>query len=163
MGAMVAFELARRWSADGGAPPQRLFVSGLPAPQWFDTTTLRDALAEDRLLEHLAKWGAVAPAARDQDVLAMGMSAMQSDLRALASWSYREAAPLSCSITALRGTTDPLTPLEPTQAWRQHTQAEFRLVTFPGDHFYFQAERARLLRVFADDLLPTHEQVSLGA
>jgi medium-chain acyl-[acyl-carrier-protein] hydrolase len=166
MGAMVAFELARRWSADGGTPPQRLFVSGLPAPQWFDTTTLREALAEDRLLDHLAKWGAVAPAARDQDVLALGMPAMQADLRALASWSYREAAPLPCPITALRGTTDALTPLEPMQAWRQHTQSEFRLATFPGDHFYFQVERARLLRVLADDLLSTHalvEQVSQRA
>jgi surfactin synthase thioesterase subunit/acyl carrier protein len=153
MGAMVAFELARRWSQDGGRAPSRLFVSGLPAPQWFSTESLRDAVAQNRLMDHLEKWGAVAPNARDGELLALGMPALRADLTALASWSYRAAAPLSCPITALRATDDSLTPQARTEAWRDQTRGSFRSVTFPGDHFYLLSERARLLRVIVDDLL----------
>jgi medium-chain acyl-[acyl-carrier-protein] hydrolase len=157
MGALLSFELARRWSADGGRPPAHLFASGLPAPQWFGTESLRLALAEDRLMQHLLSWALVAPSAAGDEHLA-GMPQLRADLLALASWRYREGPRLGCSITALCGEDDILTPLARTQAWQEQTAAGFRLVRFPGGHFYFERERAPLFRVIADALveLPSH-------
>jgi surfactin synthase thioesterase subunit/acyl carrier protein len=152
MGALLAFELTRRWCQDGKARPRHLFVSGLPAPQWFTSQTLREAIAAGRQLEHLERWGLVSKSGRNRELLEMGMPALRADLAALATWSYQPGAPLACPISALRGSDDALTPLDRTEDWRRQTANSFRLVTFPGDHFYLHAERGPLLRVLVDDL-----------
>ena len=142
MGAVLAFEVARRWQGRGhvlGA----LFASGHRAPSISragEHVHLRDdggLIAEIRTLN-----GTDVRVFDDDELLQIVLPALRSDYRAIETYRYVDGPPLDCPIVALVGADDPHTTVDEARAWARHTSAEFGLRVFPGGHFYLVEQAA---------------------
>jgi len=148
LGALVAFELARRLRDRRAAAPIHLFVSGAFAPQLpADSAPLRFIEGETAFLEAVAaKYGGVPRIVLEQaDLRASVVLALRADLTLTETYAYRSAPPLSCPISAYAGAADPIVTPERLAQWREQTCAEFSCRLFDGRHFYLNRARDTLL------------------
>jgi medium-chain acyl-[acyl-carrier-protein] hydrolase len=70
---------------------------------------------------------------------------LRADLKMLETYEYPVEPPLDCPITAYCGTADARVTVQSLDGWAQQTTGTFDVETFPGGHFYLQAERQALL------------------
>lgn len=144
MGAVVAFEVARRLEQRTGRSPCLLIVSGYPAPSRlpFGSVHLRDDPGIVRELRGLG--GMDAAWLEDADMLATVLPAVRGDYRAIETYTWVPGPALNCPITTLSGDADPHTTTETASAWREHTAAEFGHRVFPGGHFFIDEHRSEV-------------------
>ncbi|NQE92576.1 thioesterase [Nocardia terpenica] len=138
MGATVAFETARRLEA-AERGPVHLFVSGRIAPDGpYSGAVHRGSDAEVIAeLERLANDPASVAILRSEPGLAdLVLPAVRGDYQAVETYVYETGKPLHCNVSALLGDADPTVTPEQAGRWRDHTEGEFELTTFPGRHFY---------------------------
>jgi len=155
LGAVAAFELARRLERDAGVSPVGLFVSGRRAPSLIRAEHVhrRD---DDGLVAELRSLGGIDTRILDDpEVLRMVLPAIRSDYQAIETYEYRPGPPLTCPVTALVGTEDPRAPVDEVQQWQRETVGPFRLVTFPGGHFYLDAQQERVVEAIRGQLAET--------
>ncbi|MEU0534699.1 thioesterase II family protein [Amycolatopsis tolypomycina] len=161
MGAVVAFEVARRFEA-AGQVPVRLVASGRRGPATRHTEAVHrggDAaiLAEIRRLN-----GAAAAVLDNEELMRAALPALRADYRAVETYSCGPDVTVACPITVLTGDADPKTPVAEARAWERHTTGGFDLRVFPGGHFFLtdaMPEVAGLLdRCFAAGF-PRHERL----
>ena len=156
LGALVAFELARRLRDRGDGGPAHLFVSGAFAPQLpSDSAPLRFIEGDSAFLEAVAaKYGGVPKIVLEQaDLRTALVPALRADLALTETYGYRAAPRLSCPITAYAGASDPIVSQERLAGWREHTTGEFSCRLFAGHHFYLNRERDALLADITGRLL----------
>lgn len=154
MGAVLAFEVARRWQFRVQSPAVHLFVAGRRAPQVeFPRRQIHRLSDAEFLWELENRWGAL-PAAIRQNAELMGyfLPVIRADITLLETYRYRPTTALACPITAYGGRTDPSTTVDHLQAWREQTDSEFDLRMFDGDHFFPQSFRGELLEDMAERL-----------
>jgi pyochelin biosynthesis protein PchC len=145
LGATLGFEVALRLERTG-AMPTALFASGRPAPH--RTRQERTHLGTDaEIVANIKRLGGTDTALlADEDVLSMVLPAVRADYTAAETYTYRPGPRLSCPIVALTGDSDPKVTGEEADAWREHTSADFELVTYPGEHFYLNDHTPDILR-----------------
>jgi pyochelin biosynthesis protein PchC len=150
MGAIVAFELARRLEAAGRAPAV-LIVSGSRAPS--ATGSVPTPVGDKALVEELTLLGGTdASLLRDPELLKLFLPALRADYRALGAYHRTEGGPLSCPIVAMVGDQDPQVPPAEAEAWAAETGAGFELRVYPGGHFYLADQAAAVAAAIEDDL-----------
>jgi medium-chain acyl-[acyl-carrier-protein] hydrolase len=153
MGALIAFEFARRLHGRGGPQPVHLFVSGLRGPHLPDPDPpiyqLPDAefLAEVRRLN-----GTPDEVLQHPELMQLLLPILRADLTICDTYVHAAGEPLSCPISALGGLEDPKASPDELEAWSQHTTAGFRKRMFAGDHFYLVPAQAQLVQAVAADL-----------
>jgi len=146
MGAIVAFELARRIRHRGWTAPRHLFVSGARAPQLTRAPDLH-ALPRDAFLAAVVALGGLPAAlAAERELMDMVMPSLRADFTAIETWRYSAAPPFEYPITTFGGSDDPRVDSNHLQAWSEHTTMTFRSQIFPGGHFYLEDHRAELVR-----------------
>lgn len=139
MGALLAFETARRLEEKYAAPPAGLIVSGMVPPGRRPALRLgtEDETTEDEIVEEFRLLRGIDPALlADPELRALILPALRSDWRAVASYTPDPHAVLSCPITVLTGRDDALVDPDAAGGWAALTTAGFSLRTFPGGHFY---------------------------
>ncbi|ADP81116.1 thioesterase II family protein [Pseudofrankia inefficax] len=149
MGAVVAFEVARRLERDAGLVAAGLFVSGRRAPS--TRRAERTHLLDDRgLVDELRRLsGTEGDLLDDDEIVAMILPAVRGDYRAIETYQADPSARVNAPVTALVGTDDPLTTIQEAAAWREHTTAEFGLHVLPGGHFYLNSQLSAVLDIVA--------------
>jgi medium-chain acyl-[acyl-carrier-protein] hydrolase len=157
MGALVAFELARRFEEDGQGAPRRLFVSGRRAPQMPPRRPPIARLPDDQFVGEIRSRynGIPEEVLRHPDLLAMLLPGLRADLRLVEDYVHRPASPLPCPIVAMGGLADAEATEAELVGWREQTTATLSLRMFPGGHFYLQTAHEELMRIVADALLVT--------
>ncbi|WP_327320191.1 thioesterase II family protein [Streptomyces sp. NBC_01235] len=137
MGAMVAFEVARRLERDGNLP-LALFASGRRAPSTVRAASQPMHLRDDAhiVTELRALSGTDNQILEDEQLLAMILPVLRSDYRAVETYEYVPGPLLRCPIVSLVGTDDPQATIAEVQAWAGHTTGGFDLRVFDGGHFY---------------------------
>ncbi|PYC66954.1 thioesterase [Micromonospora arborensis] len=151
MGAMVAYEVARRLERDG-IVPVTLFASGRRAPSRHRETHVH-RLDDRGLKAELTRLSGTGTALLDDpDMLGMILPAFRSDYRAVASYRHRPGPPLSCPVVSLVGAEDTEVDRDEADAWREHTTGGFELRVFPGGHFYLNTHAAEVVALIADRL-----------
>ncbi|HEX3482642.1 MAG TPA: alpha/beta fold hydrolase [Kofleriaceae bacterium] len=152
LGALVAFELARALRDRGRAAPRRLLVSGCPGPR-MPRRQLHD-LPEPALIAALQRMGGLAPEVlANRDLLDLVLPIVRADFEVADRYGYAPGPLLSCPITALVGTDDPVASAADAAAWADETSGPFRLHELPGDHFFLHTAAAGA-RVRAEALSP---------
>ncbi|WP_035845798.1 thioesterase II family protein [Kitasatospora azatica] len=152
MGAVLAFEVARRFQDKLGAPPVVLFASGRRAPDRYRDENVH-SLDDDGLIREMQRLnGTDAQLLSDEELLRMILPALRSDYRAIEAYRYVPGAKLDCPIVMLTGDADPMTSIDEARAWQEHTSAAFELEVFPGGHFYLAAQQQPVLRTISDHL-----------
>lgn len=151
MGAVVAYEVARRWERRG-IVLTHLYASGRRAPGLLrdddDVHTRSDA---GILAEVGALGGPAAGLLDDPEMLALVMPAIRGDYQAIETYRH-EPDPLSCPVTAMTGDADPRVTLDEAGAWGGMTSGPFDLRVFPGGHFYLADQITPVLDTLRESL-----------
>ncbi|MEU6994879.1 alpha/beta fold hydrolase [Streptomyces sp. NPDC046465] len=139
MGAVLAFEVARRLAAAAWAQPlAALFVSGRRAPSRARVEEVH-LLDDDGLVAEIEALGGVAPGRlADEELRQMVLPAVRADYRAIETYRFeRGPAPLTVPVCVLIGDRDPRVGVEEAEAWAAHTEAATDVRVFAdGGHFY---------------------------
>ncbi len=152
MGALIAFELARRLRAIGLAPVQ-LFVSGCRAPHLPSRSPDRHTLPDREFRTAVEELGGIPPELlTEPELLDVMLPTLRADCTLTETYACSRQAPLSCPITAFGGHHDEEVPPEDVQAWSQHTTGPFRAHLLPGNHFFVNTARPDLLRLLTSAL-----------
>jgi surfactin synthase thioesterase subunit len=149
MGAILAFEVARRLEADG-YPPVWLFASGRRAPSASrdDKVHLRD---DAGILEEVRRLnGTVSSLLGDDEMMRAALPALRGDYHAIETYACAEGVTVRCPITVLTGADDPKTSLDEAKAWEGHTSGSFDLRVFTGGHFFLTDMADEVIRLLSD-------------
>ncbi|MEU8891621.1 alpha/beta fold hydrolase [Streptomyces sp. NPDC048442] len=160
LGALVAYETARRLDRSG-ATPHRLFVSARCAPTVAAGPT--DHLADDdALLAEVRALGG-GDALDDPEVRAMALPALRADYQALRSYTWQDGPALRCPVTAMTGTQDRLCTPAQANDWLRLSVVPGRARTFRGGHFYLQDRVTDVAQALLMDLgLRTQQAAAAG-
>nr|UPI48927.1 thioesterase [Micromonospora sp.] len=145
MGAVVAFEVARRFAREAGTAPLWFFASGRRAP-----SRRRDGLVhtmdDAELVAELRRVGGTdARLLQDEELLASVLPAVRNDYRAIERYSWTPGPPVDCPVTVLVGESDPQTTVDEAMAWQDHFTGTCDLRVFPGGHFYLESAAAEVI------------------
>ncbi|MFC9249793.1 thioesterase II family protein [Amycolatopsis thailandensis] len=137
MGAVVAYEVARRLSAGYGAPPRRLVVSARHSPDELvgGDVHLRDDAGLVAELRRVGGAGAEMLAATPE-LWPIFLPAIRGDYRIEETYRHRPGPPLDIEVTAIAGAVDGEVTLEQIDRWAGYTSAPFTRHVVPGDHFF---------------------------
>ncbi|MDT0265987.1 alpha/beta fold hydrolase [Streptomyces sp. DSM 44915] len=135
MGSLIGFEAARRLTA-AGSPPRALVASGRRAPDRHRDGDIHRRDDAGVLAEMRRLGGTGTGLLEDPEIRALVLPAIRGDFQATETYRFTPGPPLPCPLLALVGDADPVAELAEVRDWARHTSADFRLRTFPGDHFY---------------------------
>lgn len=151
LGAIVAFEVVRRFEADG-LQPTRIFVSGRrsPSTQRDENVHLRD---DAGILAQVRRLSGTSSALLDDDELMRAtLPALRADYRIAETYQCAPQDMISAPITVLTGDRDPQTTLDEAKGWARHTSGAFDLRIFPGAHFYLTDHVDTIIKIIDDHL-----------
>jgi medium-chain acyl-[acyl-carrier-protein] hydrolase len=153
MGAIVAFELARRLRDRLGKEPRHLFISGRRAPHLRRAVSTADELSDAELIGEVRRLnGTPSAVLEDPELLQLVLPALRADFALCDTYQYAPGPPLRCSMSVFGGLDDVETPPEDLAEWREHTTGAFGVRMMPGDHFFVTKSPDSLLRAIAADV-----------
>lgn len=153
MGAVVAFEVARRMEDKLSVTPSVLVASACRAPSGFPRENQIHRLDDDGLLAALAGLGAMDDRLRaNREILSLILPAIRADLQAVETYRAADGAAVACPVVALVGDRDPEVSAEQARGWRAHTAAGFECRIVAGGHFYL-SENPGTLALSIQDIL----------
>ncbi|MBA3470566.1 MAG: thioesterase [Herpetosiphonaceae bacterium] len=162
MGALVAFELARYLRRHQQAAPLHLMVSARPAPHLAGGENNHPAvplyqLPDAELTKALVnRYNAIPQAILNEpELLSLLLPTIRADFTLLETYEFANEPPLECPISAFGGLGDTLVSEHDIAAWREHTDSNFKLRMFEGDHFYLRPAQTALLQAVCQDLMRT--------
>lgn len=155
MGAVLAYEVARRLGNEAAPPPALLFASGRRAPcrRRVEDMHLRE---DQALLDELRKLGGTDPELLDEpDVMRLLLPAVRRDYQAIETYRHRPGPELGCPVTVLTGDRDDRTTLDEAGDWKHHTTGGCTLRVFPGGHFFLTDHTPGVAALITAGLLPS--------
>lgn len=153
MGALIAFELARKLRCEYGLEPAHLFVSGRRAPHLPETESITYNLPHDEFIEELRRLnGTPREMLENPELMQLMGPVLRADFQVCQTYVYTDSPRLRCPITVFGGLKDNDVTREHLQPWRDHTSVSFTLRLLPGDHFFVHSSEAILLRAIAQEL-----------
>jgi pyochelin biosynthetic protein PchC len=144
LGAVVAYEVARRLEAQG-RPPVALIVSGRPAPQ-LDRGGAVHLLDEAGIFADMVRLGGTTPELLDHTELrALLLPMLRSDYRLSETYRPVLEPKLRLPVMACFSERDPEVTESEARGWAAVTEGPFVLRAFGGDHFYLTAAYAHVV------------------
>lgn len=152
MGAVLAFEVARRFEQAAQITPTTVFVSARRAPSRLGDEAIQ--LGDDAgLVQQMRKLGGTDPRLlSDPEVLEMVLPAFRNDVRALEQYRQGPEVRISAPIVVMTAVDDPWTTVEDAMAWHEHTSGGSAIHTFDGGHFYLEQHAHRVITVITEAL-----------
>ncbi len=155
LGALVAFELARRLLAAGRRAPLHLFASACRAPQRVATERPIHALPDEEFLAAIEELGGMPPEVRQHsELLELVLPALRADFEMYEAYRFdpSSVATLDLPVTALGGEQDLEVPRPDLEAWAERTAGAFDARWFPGGHFFLLDAPADVAHVVDEKL-----------
>jgi medium-chain acyl-[acyl-carrier-protein] hydrolase len=153
MGAIIAFELARRLRRDYKLLPECLIVSARVAPQLHIPRPPINNLPPTEFLEALkAMKGTPKEVLENAELMEVITPLLRADLAVHEEYTYLEDTPLECPILAFGGLQDTEASRQALDAWREQTKANFTLRMLPGEHFFIVTAQTLFLRTLSQEL-----------
>jgi surfactin synthase thioesterase subunit len=150
MGAMIAFEMARRLRSDGLMEPSHLFVSGRRAPQiQRDGPTTYDLPHHEFIVMLRNLGGTPQEVLANTELMELMIPTLRADFRAVQTYKYLPDKSLGCPITTFGGLQDTEVRREDLLAWKEQTTSPFCMHLLSGDHFFLNTARIQLLGLIA--------------
>jgi surfactin synthase thioesterase subunit len=154
MGAIVAYEVARRFSAGAAPGPACLLVSGR-APRLPPGWRQLHALPDREFLAEVGRLNGIPPEVLGEpDLVSMLLPALRADYELSETYQPAAGASLRCPVTAYLSTSDPDVGEQEMLTWKEVTTGEFSMRVFTGDHFYLKGGRQDVLNAVREDLSP---------
>ncbi|MFJ8691319.1 thioesterase II family protein [Streptomyces roseolilacinus] len=152
MGAVVAFEAARRLRPRFPSPLAALFVSACKAPA--ERVPRGIGFGEDEVRAYLRDLGGEGARAleADEELWRLAYPVLSGDLRLIERYRYAAGAPLTCPLVAIGGEDDASVPPGDLAPWRDYAVGGAERHTLKGGHFYFDEALDPLVAVLTGTL-----------
>jgi surfactin synthase thioesterase subunit len=148
MGALVAYELARRLSAHNRSWPDWLFVSGRNAPHRPRVTDSMHLADDETLVGRLREIGGTPELVlQDPGFREMLLPIYRADLAVCNTYEHHLGEPLRCPMTILGGADDTEASPDGLAAWSELTTGVTEQITFPGGHFFISTSSSEVLEL----------------
>lgn len=152
LGAVLAYELARRLVERPGFEVTHLFVSGSPAPE-RGRSQRATGLTDDEFLARVGEFaGYRHPAFDDPEMRELLLPTLRADVEMHESYVPGDALPLDVPLTVIRGADDELVTQEDALSWGKATSRDFSYVEVPGGHMYLTESGPELVDVITSAL-----------
>ncbi|WP_328879738.1 thioesterase II family protein [Streptomyces sp. NBC_00299] len=149
LGAVVAFEVARRFEQLTAQGPARLFTSARRAPSVVREERVH-LLDDAGLLTELGRLGGTDTAVlADADLRALVLPVVRADYRAVETYRAAPGTRVTCPVTVFVGDADPVTAVSDAAAWEGHTTKGADVQVFQGGHFYLDRHTAAVASAIA--------------
>lgn len=158
LGALVAFEVARRLSA----APRHLLVSGLAAPALMPTKQAVEIARLDgrAFIEAVASYGGLPPQlVVEEDAYHLLLPGLRSDFRLIESYRYVPASPMTTGLTIINGTRDPHVSRAVLDPWARESRARPTYHWVDGGHFYFETRPEAVIQVLRQLIRADQEDI----
>jgi surfactin synthase thioesterase subunit len=155
MGALVAYELARRLTARGRAPVWLgLSACGAPRPKGPPMSIRTRELSDDELRDQVARLGGTPPRVLNHPGLWRHFApVIRADLHLVESWRPAPAdVPLPVPVSLFGGAEDAVVGPESLERWSERCARLLAMHVFPGGHFYFQDDLDAVARAVTTDV-----------
>lgn len=150
MGALLAFESARRLQAAGGPQPALLVVSGCAAPRRLAPARGLHRMNDADLTAALADYQGTPPELlAHREMMALLLPMIRADFAAVETYAWTPGAPLAMPIAAFAGRGDADTRTASIEHWADETTGAFETQWFEGGHFFVQSARDEVVRRLA--------------
>ncbi|MFB9836183.1 thioesterase II family protein [Actinoallomurus acaciae] len=166
MGSAVAWELAHELRDRGVSGPRRLFASGREAPGIARTGEVHRQ-DDAALCAELERLGGTHPEVlADPELRTAVLGYVRNDYRLIETYRPVARRPLDCPIEVFTGDADPELRLarsaDHAGGWTALTTARTAVHVFPGDHFYLNPGRERVVRTVLRRLSPSFARDTRG-
>jgi medium-chain acyl-[acyl-carrier-protein] hydrolase len=153
LGALVAFEVARRLRSTRGLLPVHLFVSASLPPESVNRQRRLHQLPRTELVRELRRFEGTPPELLESDeFVELILPTLRADLAIVETYVYEDDTELECPISVFGGVADRTVTPEKLLGWRAHTSGIFALRTYPGGHFFLHEAQAAVLGAVSADL-----------
>ncbi|HEU4556708.1 MAG TPA: alpha/beta fold hydrolase [Longimicrobium sp.] len=152
-GGLMAFELARLLRREGRPEPVLVVTGGRPAPHVEIEGEVIHALPEAEFHDVLRRYnGTPDEVLQNAEIMALISPMLRADFSLGETYHCTPEPPLEMPMAAYGGMTDGEVPAWSVEAWREHAAGEFRVVMFPGGHFFMNENRDMVLAELTRDL-----------
>jgi surfactin synthase thioesterase subunit len=152
MGAVVAYETARRLSG-AGTGPACLIVSGRRAPGLVGNRRPLTGLPDDEFLAGVTRLNGIpTEVLNEPGLLSLLLPTLRADFELAETYRPLPGGRLDCPVIAYLSTSDPETSYDDMLGWQDVTSDEFVMRLFRGDHFYLKGGRPDVLSALREDL-----------
>ncbi len=146
IGALLAFELARRLRRENCDLPEFLLVSASKPPQTVPHSTIATTLPEKQFIEKISIYENLpTQLLADTDFRKMVIQKLRADISLLETYTYTPERPFEFPIVAYSGESDPVTSTGIMEQWRCQTNGPFVLKVIPGGHFFIKNSQSIFL------------------
>jgi surfactin synthase thioesterase subunit len=147
LGAVLAYELAHRFSAAPGFDVVGLIVSGAPGP-WTRRARRATGLPDDEFLDRVSEFAQYnAETMQNPEVRKLILPTLRADVEMHEEYVSVRSDPLPAPITSLRGRDDLLVTADHAAEWSRATSREFEFAELPGGHMYITQGADDVLRL----------------
>jgi len=154
LGSLVAFTLANKLKEENLALPILLFLSGKDSPQAVKKNKNLYKLPQGELLEELGRLnGTPNEILNNIEMMELLLPLIRADFSMHDTYVYKPSSPLSIPISVFGGIDDHDTSYENLLKWKELTNKEFSIRMLPGDHFFLESEREKLIEHISKDIL----------
>lgn len=152
LGAVLAFEVAKRLEAGGRYEVVGLFASGSPGP-WEGRADRASDLDDNAFLAQVRRFaGYDHPALAMPEMRDLLMPMLRADVRMHEEYVPADGTRLSAPVVALRGADDELVDASAACQWSNATAGQFTYRELPGKHMYLVESVQAVTDLIADDL-----------
>lgn len=149
MGAWLAHAVATVLTERAVPGPQRLFILSAPPPHLRSRRfSSLHGLPDDDMVNEVIRLGGASESARD--AIRANVDVIRADATAVGLYHPIHRM-LSCPITVIAGTNEPLFGLADLMAWRETTTATVSLHFVEAGHFTVTEQRDEIIRITARD------------
>lgn len=159
LGAVLAFETARRLEAEG-RPVARIVLSGRRGPCTHRDEALHLLDDAGLIAELRATSGTLSVLLDDEELMRAALPALRADYQAVECYTCDTAASVNCPITVLTGDQDPKVTLDEARQWARHTTGGFEFEVYPGGHFFLTRHIEPILGLLRGHLTGTSATLS---
>lgn len=154
MGAILAFEVARRLIRGGREAPCHLVVSGRPAPSVPESHPPIHDLPRDEFIDQIRRYsGTPEEVLQNDELMALIEPLLRADFAVSESYEHvSDGAELTVPITAIGGSRDEDVPVDALDPWRDETSGAFVKHVVEGGHFFVNEQREQTLAIVARTL-----------
>ncbi len=155
VGALVAFEVARRLRHEGLQGPASLWVSAAEGPQTRSLRRHLHELADAELVHALGDYNGTSPELlADTELMQLLLPGLRADFALNERYRYRPDAPLDTPIHLLRSDRDPYVSASGAAGWVLETSAGLREYVYTGDHFFIEEHRDAVIDLLKAGCVP---------
>jgi surfactin synthase thioesterase subunit len=152
LGAVLAFELARRLRRLPQPELVRVFVSGSPGP-WTRREVRATGMSDEDFLRQVRGFAGYShPALEHPELRDMLLPTLRADVAMHENYLAQPGQPIDVPIVSIRGSEDELVSAEQAAQWQAATTADCRLREVPGNHMYLVDSPAELVRLLDSEL-----------